>query len=409
MNDKELQKVLNAIKYIPSESERDEVTQIILKAASESITLERLKKLTRNDKNDQEHGSTGFIKFTKKEIESMPDNLKRLFVINDKIVSYRYINGVYQARLRRDGYNIEVASKNFYIMKQKFIARLIQAEQDRKYAKYPLFKDFIADWLKVKKQTVKELTYRGYVHTITHNLLPKFGNKHVNEITRKDIQDFLFSLTEQGKNRTAQKLKQTLNAIFDVISEDYDIKSPMTKIVLSHYEVKKGKAFTIAEEKAIIDYCKENPKYYGNSALLVLMYTGMRVGELKTMHWDETYIYCESEKIRKGYAAVIRKIPISPMLRKVMHLVDFENAKAATVYSVRDALKRVFPDRHVHELRYTYITRSKECGCSGEVVMKWAGHEFDQDVKTSRVDRGYTDYSENYILKEILKIDYELE
>ncbi|MCH5147641.1 MAG: hypothetical protein J1F61_06575 [Clostridiales bacterium] len=44
MNDKELQKVLNAIKYIPEERERDEVTQIILKAASESITLERLKR-----------------------------------------------------------------------------------------------------------------------------------------------------------------------------------------------------------------------------------------------------------------------------------------------------------------------------------------------------------------------------
>lgn len=112
----------------------------------------------------------------------------------------------------------------------------------------------------------------------------------------------------------------------------------------------------------------------------------MRVGELKTMRWDDTYIYCESGKVRKGYAAVIRKILISPMLRKVIHLVDFENAKTATMYSVRDALKRVFPDRHVHELRYTFITRAKECGCAGEVVMKWAGHEFDQNVKTSRVD-----------------------
>ena len=126
------------------------------------------------------------------------------------------------------------------------------------------------------------------------------------------------------------------------------------------------------------------------------------------MRWDDTFIYCESEKVRKGYAAVIRKIPISPMLRKVLHLVDFDNAKAATMYSVRDALKRVFPDRHVHELRYTFITRAKECGCSGEVVMKWVGHEFDQDVKTSRVDRDYTDYSQEYILQEINKIDYEL-
>lgn len=41
--------------------------------------------------------------------------------------------------------------------------------------------------------------------------------------------------------------------------------------------------------------------------------------------------------------------------------------------------------------------------------MKRVGHEFDADVKTSRVDRGYTDYSQEYILQEINKIDYELQ
>ena len=57
---------------------------------------------------------------------------------------------------------------------------------------------------------------------------------------------------------------------------------------------------------------------------------------------------------------------------------------------------------------YTFITRAKECGCNPEVVMKWVGHEFDADVKTSRVDRGYTDYSEEYLMQEINKIDYIL-
>lgn len=87
LTDIELQKVLNAIKYIPSENERDEVTQIILKAASESITLDRLKQLTkREEKADfKENGTNGFIKFTKKEINSMPDYLKKLFTINDNI------------------------------------------------------------------------------------------------------------------------------------------------------------------------------------------------------------------------------------------------------------------------------------------------------------------------------------
>ncbi len=159
--------------------------------------------------------------------------------------------------------------------------------------------------------------------------------------------------------------------------EDYGIKTPMAKIVLSHYEVKKGKAFTKAEEKTIIDFCKENPHYAGNSAILTLLYTGMRVGVLETITYDDTFICCESEKTRNGY-------------------------------TIRDALKRIFSDRHIHELRYSFITRAKECGCNPELVMKWVGHEFDADVKTSRVDRGYTTYSQEYILQEINKIEYKL-
>lgn len=410
MTDNELQKVLNAIKYIPSENERDEVTQIILKAASESITLDRLKQLTKREtKADfKENGTNGFIKFTKKEINSMSDYLKKLFTINDKIVTYRYVDGLYQARFRRDGYNIEVASKSFDIMRQKFLDKLLATEKAKQNAGYPLFADFINDWLKVKKQTVKETTYKSYVNLLSRNILPKFGHYHVNEITRKDIQDFLFELTDDGKNRTAQKLKLLLSAIFDVIVEDYGIKTPMAKIVLSHYEVKKGKAFTKDEEKIIIDFCKGNSHYAGNSAILTLLYTGMRVVELETITYDDTFIYCESEKTRKGYAKIIRQIPISPMLKKVLPLIDLAQAKVTNRYTIRDALKRIFPARHIHELRYSFITRAKECGCNPELVMKWVGHEFDADVKTSRVDRGYTTYSQEYILQEIDKIEYKL-
>ena len=44
-----------------------------------------------------------------------------------------------------------------------------------------------------------------------------------------------------------------------------------------------------------------------------------------------------------------------------MYLIDLEQAKAVSRYTIRDALKRIFPDRHIHELRYTFITRAKEC------------------------------------------------
>lgn len=394
---------------MPSESERDEVTQIILKAASESITLEALKKLTKKGAVDfKETETNGFIKFTKKEINSMPDYLKKLFTVDDKIVTYRFVNGVYQARFRRDGYNIEVASKNFDIMKQKFLNKLLAAEKDKRNASFPLFSEFTEDWLNVKKQTVKQSTYDSYVLLVNAHLLPQFGHFHINEITRKDIQDFLFMLVNDGRNRTAQKLYTMLKAIFSVACEDFGIKSPMAKVTLPHYEIKKGKAFTRADEKTIIEFCKANPHYAGNSALLVLLYTGMRVGELETITYDDTSIYCKSEKTRKGYADVIRQIPISPMLRKVLPLIDLEQARTISSHTVRDAIKRIFPERHVHELRYSFITRAKECGCNPELVMAWVGHEYDADVKTSKVDRGYTDYSKEYVLSEINKIEYEL-
>ena len=207
----------------------------------------------------------------------MPDYLKKLFTVDDKIVTYRFVNGVYQARFRRDGY--------------------------------------------------------------------------VND----------------GRNRTAQKLYTMLKAIFSVACEDFGIKSPMAKVTLPHYEIKKGKAFTKADEKTIIEFCKANPHYAGNSSLLVLLYTGMRVGELETLTYDDTFIYCKSEKTRKGYADVIRQIPISPMLRKVLPLIDLEQVRTISSHTVRDAIKRIFPDRHIHE-----------------------------------------NYSQEYVLSEINKIEYEL-
>ena len=411
MKDQELAKVLQCLEEIPNEKSRADAMEIVLKAAAESITMERLKKISsfREEKKIQgkEHG---YIKFKKKEIESMPDNLKKLFVVEEKIVTYRFMRGMYQARFRRDGYSIEVASKDFEIMKQKFLEKLKKAEEmmEKTSNRYPKFGEFLKEWLAIKKQTVKESTYKSYCDLTRFNLLERFGETPINELTRREIQGFLFELAEAGKNRTAHKLKQVLNAMFEVIVDDYpELTNPTKKVVLSHYEVKKGVALSKDEEKALIEFCKENPHYQANDAMLVLMYTGMRIGELASITHDDTYITCVSEKTRKGRKEVIRKIPITPMLRKIIGMIDFEKVKSAKKDTVRDGVKRIFPDRHIHEFRYTFITRSKECGVNPEVVMLWAGHESDSDVKTSRVDRGYTTYSEEYLLAESKKIDYE--
>ena len=143
--------------------------------------------------------------------------------------------------------------------------------------------------------------------------------------------------------------------------------------------------------------------------MLILLYFGLRQSELPTLKViDGNTLECETSKERMGRNVTLRYIPFTPMFRKVQDLVDFEKAKNVNVYTLRSAFKRLFPEHHPHELRYTFITRCKECGVSGEVVMLRDGHSFDKDVKTSAVDRGYTDYSKEYILAEAEKVNYEL-
>lgn len=105
---------------------------------------------------------------------------------------------------------------------------------------------------------------------------------------------------------------------------------------------------------------------------------------------------------------MIRKIPFTPNFKKVLPYVDFEKAKATNVNTLTTTLKRLLPTHHLHELRHTFITRAKEANCNPEVVMLWAGHSSDKDVKTSAVDRGYTHYSDEYMMREAQKIDYSL-
>lgn len=248
----------------------------------------------------------------------------------------------------------------------------------------------------------------GYINLINAHIIPAFGDKHLDEITRSDIQNYLSALVNEEKYRTAEKLKVQLKAIFDVAVSDYNFKSPMEKVEVTKYEVTKGKSLTVSEEKTVVDYCilhKEEPVC---SAILILLYTGMRVGELVSAVLYENYIECETEKIRKGKAKEFRKIPISPMLKKIMQYIDFEAAKTVKPDYINRRFQKILQGRHTHELRYTFITRAKECGCNLELVMLWDGHKFDEDVVTTKVDRGYTTYSDNTYFKEIEKINYEL-
>ena len=374
---------------------------------------------TRENSGEDKFNRKLVFKFTKKEIKDMPESIRKIFIANNYIVSYRITsNGYYEARVRRKDMYIEASGRDFETMRRRFINRLndyytrsvyetISYAKPNPKSRTPLFTAYAEEWLKIKEQTTKPSTYKEYARTYNTDLKPAFSGKSLAAIKRTDVQNYLFAIVKEGKHRKAEKIALMLNCIFDMAQEDFNIPSPMKKVVLPHYQTKKGNALTKDEELRLINYCKSNKGVDGTDALLVLNFFGLRKSELKTIEViDGKWLQCETSKERLGQGSVLRKIPFTPAFRKVSAKVDFEKAKKVNLNTLASRMKKLFPSHHLHELRYTFITRAKECGVNPEVVMRWSGHSEDKDVIASRVNRGYTDFSVEYELREAEKVDY---
>ena len=433
MTENELNAFSNCIKVLANLPNADEQIKLFTKNYIQSTNSNEDK--TQTNSNNNIASPTTFkkrnrrgrptllkntFKLSTKELLSMPNKIKNLFACGDKLISYRFHKGVFEAQYRRNGLNIYASSKDFQEMKQKFLILLANAEPiSQSYLSNQcltpsnktdsiMFMDYVQQWLDTKKVTVKASTYAEYERLCLKNLKATFEDKTISEMTRPLIQEYLFQFINEGKARTAQKLHLILTCIFDLVSEDLDLKNPLNKIELPYHESKKGSAFTTSEERELVNYCIHNSDAAASSALLVLLYFGLRQSELASIRIENDTLTCTTSKQLKGRVEVTRSIPFTPMAKKVLSYIDFEKAKATKQRTIASAVNRLFPHHHPHELRYTFITRCKECGVNPEVVMLWDGHSFDKDVKTTEVDRGYTDYSKEYLQKEALKVNYTI-
>ena len=334
--------------------------------------------LNRENGKLSEQGKNGF-NLTKQEIKTMPEHIRKIFIANNYIVNYRITsNGYFEARIRRKGLYVEASGRDFETMRRRFLDRLSacytapaapeEPAKEERTAKTVFFADYAREWLKIKEQTTKSSTFKEYERSFRVDLEPTFGNKPLADITRTELQNYLFGIMGENKHRKAEKLALMLNCIFDMAAEDYDIPSPMKKVVLPAYQTKKGEALTKDEETRLVNYCKSHRSVEGTSALLVLLYFGLRNSELKSIEViDGRWLQCETSKERLGQNVVLRKIPFTPQVKKALPYIDCEKAKNTNLNTISTRMKRLLPNHHPHELRYTFISRCKECVQNGNL------------------------------------------
>lgn len=344
-----------------------------------------------------------------KEIKRMPQKFKEIFNREwfEKHLRKKS-NGIYEIRCTINhvaysgaGKTVDVAAENFI----KSIAVSKKNSKQQNVTRNILFNDFAENWFKkVKKSTLKSRTYKNYYNAYSVHLRPFFEKKLLTQITAMTIQPLFTSFLKKKKKKAILDAKTLLNQIFKcAIGERIIQFNPMQNVQVLKLYSEEGKPLTITEEKKFLADIK-NHVY--KLSFLILLFTGMRRGELSSAVIENGFIVVHKNKLRLGQPDKIKKIPITPMLAPYLESVsktEFKQAVNITPDVLTRNFKKICPEHHLHELRHTFITRCQECGVPLEVVTYLAGHAAD-NTQTSKV---YTRFSDEFLLKIGKQINYQ--
>lgn len=162
------------------------------------------------------------------------------------------------------------------------------------------FSELLNEWLLSQKETLKEGTYYSYKSRITSMIAPILGDKIISEMTSADITEFTTEL--QNKGLSAKTVKLAITVIRNAVlygMEHYGMSDIMPSILtLPKQKSVEREPLTAEEQRKFIDYAMSHNVRVNLCMLLVLL-TGIKVGELCGLQWKDVDFKRNSIHIRQ--------------------------------------------------------------------------------------------------------------
>ena len=157
--------------------------------------------------------------------------------------------------------------------------------------------ELLTDWqTTAKKYELKSSSYDRLEQTINNNIVPYIGYLQITALTPQDIQNYINELTDKGYSySTIKKSYNAVNAALKfALERDYIRKNPCIGIKLpkqiqrakSDIEFFSDEEVNLISQSAISRYKTGRYKYKHGYAIIILLNTGLRVGELLALKWD---------------------------------------------------------------------------------------------------------------------------
>ncbi len=376
-------------------------------------------------------------------VERRKDNKKRVL----KEGEYQRANGTFEYKWRdKIGKRHSIYAKTLDELREKEIDVMRDALDGVRANKKELtINDLYNLWVQIKRG-LKDNTFQNYKYMYSQFVKPDFGNMRIVDLKRTDVRAFYNRLADEQhiKTSTIDSIHTVLHQVIELgVEDDYLRYNPsdnaLKELKKAHNNDSiKRRALTIKEQELFEDFLKKQEQYNKWYPIFtVMLWTGLRVGEVTGLRWcdidfDEEAIsinhtlvyYSRGEKVGCDFAVNTPKTKagtrIVPMLPKVKEafLQEKQNQEKSGIkckvtvdgYSdfifvnrfggvqhqgtlnkalrriIRDCNYEVLDNKHEneeaillpkfsnHSLRHTFTTRMCEAGVNIKAMQDILGH-----------------------------------
>ena len=166
----------------------------------------------------------------------------------------------------------------------------------------------VSQWLDIwmkdyKKNSVRLGSYFEYVIAFKMDICPSIGNIKLKDLRNDMIQKVINDMTERGlATSTIRKRYICLyGALEQAVKNDLISKNPADNAVLPQLTKRSSRALTPDEQAKIVELARD---YSGGEVFLMLLSTGMRIGEALALTWDDIDFKGKTISINKSVSLI---------------------------------------------------------------------------------------------------------
>ena len=325
----------------------------------------------------------------------------------------RYIKGYHPDGTPKYGY---CYGKTYRESKQKVSvakAALVTGKPAPTVSRKRRFAFYCDEWLKLNRSRVKESTYVKYSGMLEKHIKPRLGGCLVQALSSIIIEQFSHELLyeEELSPKTVKDILTMLHSVIKYTSRQFPEPLPNIEIIYPKVPKNEMRVLTKEEQTRLVKYLLDDMDECKFGGLLSLL-TGMRIGEVCALHWDNVCLLEQTVKVKStmqrlkdfsesstSKTKIVISEPKSDTSARVIPLTEYAvrlckthwcNSPAAFVLTgeanryieprtLQYKLERYTADCdldgvHFHTLRHTFATRCVEVDFEIKSLSEILGH-----------------------------------